>query len=105
VNGHGNGAKLVLQGLATAAALALVLSGCSEVGYPAIHDMPAPRAEAPLTPDQVKQATDDLISQREHLSTEAQGSAQPSPAPAAQSAAAQPTITGTTPAPSAYAKP
>ena len=34
--------------------------------------MPAPRADTPLTPDQVKQATDDLISERDHLSTEAQ---------------------------------
>ena len=33
----------------------------AEVGFPAVHDMPAPRADTPLTPDQVKQATDDLI--------------------------------------------
>ena len=34
--------------------------------------MPAPRAEAPLTPDQVKQATDELANEREHLSTATQ---------------------------------
>jgi hypothetical protein len=57
---------------------ALMLAGCAvEVGFPAVHDMPAPRAETTLTPDQVKEATDSLISQREHLSTEAQGAAQP----------------------------
>jgi hypothetical protein len=57
---------------------ALQLAGCAvEVGFPAVHDMPAPRAETTLTPDQVKEATDSLISQREHLSTEAQGSPQP----------------------------
>jgi hypothetical protein len=73
-------AKRVLGALAIAAALALLTSGCSEIGFPAIHDMPAPRADAPLTPDQVKQATDDLISQRDHLSTEAQANAQANPA-------------------------
>jgi hypothetical protein len=63
---------------ATAVIGALLLAGCAvEVGFPAVHDMPAPRAETTLTPDQVKEATDSLISQREHLSTEAQGSAQP----------------------------
>lgn len=125
VNGHGSGVKLARGAWAMAAALAFVLSGCSEVGYPAIHDMPAPRADTPLTPDQVKQLTDDLTSERDHLSAEVQGSAQPSPngqpnaasnpngnaAPqnksssTAQSAAGQPTITGSTQAPSAYAKP
>lgn len=39
--------------------------------------MPAARTETTLTPDQVKQATDDLISQRDHLSTEAQAAVQP----------------------------
>ncbi len=61
-----HGAKLAFGAL-LAAGLACLLAGCSEVGFPAVHDMPSPRAEAPLTPDQVKQVTDDLISQREHL--------------------------------------
>jgi hypothetical protein len=52
-----------------AAALAFTLAGCSpELAFPAIHDMPPPRADTPLSPDQVKQATDDLISERNHLS-------------------------------------
>jgi hypothetical protein len=59
--------------LAMCAVVALVASGCSpEVAFPAIHDMPPPRADTPLTPDQVKQATDGLISDRNHLSTEMQ---------------------------------
>lgn len=57
----------VLGTLAVAAGLAFLVAGCSEVGFPAIHDMPGPRADTPLTPDQVKQATDDLISERNHL--------------------------------------
>jgi hypothetical protein len=73
---------------------ALTLAGCAvETGFPAVHDMPTPRAETTLTPDQVKEATDSLISQREHLSTEAQGSPQPvqtaaTPAPPAPPATA-----------------
>jgi hypothetical protein len=98
---------------------ALVLSGCaSDTGFPAVHDMPAARSETTLTPDEVKQATDSLISQRDHLSAEAQGGAQPvavSTTPAASApqqkpvtATAQPTAaddaTGAT-AIGAYAKP
>ena len=66
MNGREAIAKLVL-GTVLAASLACLLAGCAEVGFPAVHDMPSPRADTPLTPDQVKQATDDLVSQREHL--------------------------------------
>jgi hypothetical protein len=69
-------ARLALASLAVAAAAAFLLSTCSEMGFPSVHDMPAPRADTTLTPDQVKQATDDLISQRDHLSTEAQTTGQ-----------------------------
>ena len=63
-----------------AAAAAMLLSGCSpEVGLPAVHDMPPPRAEAPLSPDQVKQATDQLANERDHLSTAAQPNGQANP--------------------------
>jgi hypothetical protein len=40
--------------------------------FPAVHDMPTARTETTLTPDQVKQATGSLVSQRERLNTEAQ---------------------------------
>ena len=54
-------------------AAALLLAGCSsDLVFPAVHDMPPARADATLTPDQVKNATDSLVSEREHLSTEAQ---------------------------------
>jgi hypothetical protein len=69
--------------------------------------MPAPRAETTLTPDQVKAATDSLISQREHLSTEAQG-AQPlqtaaTPAPPANVAQQKPATTSAKPTAAAAA--
>ena len=41
--------------------------------------MPPPRAEAPLTPDQIKQATDELANERAHLSTATQSSSQANP--------------------------
>ena len=78
VNSYGRNATRALGPLAIAAAVALLLSGCSsDTIFPAVHDMPPPRPSATLTPDQVKQATDDLITERQHLSTEAPGSVQP----------------------------
>jgi hypothetical protein len=60
---------------------ALLVAGCSSTDaiFPAVHDMPAARTETTLTPDQVKQATDDLVYERNHLDTEAQsqGNVQP----------------------------
>ena len=92
--------------MAIAAAAGFLLSGCSDLGsspahdlgYPAVHDMPAPRTDATLTPDQVKQATDDLESQRDRLNTEATGKVTPvniapgnaAPASQQQKAVAQP---------------
>jgi hypothetical protein len=80
VKRYGRIARPSLGTLAIAALVAFLVSGCSEVTFPAVHDMPAPRAETTMNPDQVKQATDALISERDHLSTEAQGNGQPSPA-------------------------
>jgi len=77
VNGYGRIVRLALKTVAIAAAVALLVSGCSDIIYPAVHDMPTPRADTTMTPDQVKQATDDLISERDHLSTEAQAAVQP----------------------------
>ena len=69
------------KALALAAAACLLVSGCSPgVDYPsifpAVHDMPPPRADAPMDADQVQQATEDLITQRNHLSAEMQSNGQ-----------------------------
>lgn len=59
--------------LAIAGALAMLVSGCSDDGFPAVHDIPGPRIDnSTLTPDQVKQATDNLASDRDHLTAEVQ---------------------------------
>jgi hypothetical protein len=91
--------------------VAVLLSGCSEVGFPAVHDVPVPRGDATLTPDQVKQATDDLICERDHLASGAAAGGQAASTPAKPPSAPQkpcPPSAGTTgsvvPA-SAYAKP
>jgi len=39
--------------------------------FPAVHDMPPPRAETPMDQLQVQKATEDLITQRNHLNAEA----------------------------------
>jgi hypothetical protein len=66
-------AGVVCAGLVTVAA-AILLSGCaSDNAFPAVHDMPAARSETKLTPDQVKQATDDLISDRDRIEAKAGG--------------------------------
>lgn len=61
---------------AIAASVGLCLSGCSDINFPAVHDMPAARTDITLTPDQVKQATDQLNCERQHLQGETQGSGQ-----------------------------
>jgi hypothetical protein len=109
--------NFVLGTLAIAAAAALFLSGCSELGFPSVHDMPAPRADTTLTPDQVRQETNDLINDRDHLSTEAQAASPstpangqqqktaPQPAVLRQPAAAQAPAADPTQTAGAYAKP
>jgi hypothetical protein len=70
-------AKLARAALAVAG-VGLLVAGCStDTIFPAVHDMPAGRAETTMTPDQVKQATDSLVSQRDHLEAQTQASAQP----------------------------
>jgi hypothetical protein len=39
--------------------------------FPAVHDMPPPRAEVPMDQLQLQKATEDLITQRNHLNAEA----------------------------------
>jgi hypothetical protein len=63
----------------------MTLSGCSSDGvFPAVHDMPAARTETKLTPDEVKQATNDLLYERDR--TEAQGQTPGQPQTAATTA-------------------
>jgi hypothetical protein len=76
-------AARVVAGLALGASIAGLVAACSPgADYPAILDRPAPRADQPMNPDQVKQATDALISDRSRLSAGAQAPQQAS-APAA----------------------
>jgi hypothetical protein len=64
--------------LGLAAIACLVLAACSAGAdypslFPSVHDIPPPRADTPLDRNQVQQATEDLISARDHLSAESQG--------------------------------
>jgi hypothetical protein len=60
--------------LLVVAAAAVLLSGCSIDGaFPAVHDLPAARTETLLTPDEVKQSTDNLVSDRDRLAAMAAG--------------------------------
>ena len=66
-----------LAALAIAAVASFAMSGCSPgVDYPsifpAVHDMPPPRTDKPMDADQVQQATETLITERNQLSSEAQ---------------------------------
>ena len=76
--------------VAISAATAMV-GGCSQVteyqsAFPSVLAPPAPRAEQPMSADELKQATDALISDRTKLSADAQGAQQ----------ASAPATTGTT---------
>jgi hypothetical protein len=79
-----------------AAAACFALSACSPGAdyptiFPAIHDMPPPRAETPLDADQVQQATEDLIAERNRMNGGPQaGQAKTAAGPAANSANLQP---------------
>ena len=59
------------------AALALCAAGfacgCAQQrgDFPAILESPAPRSDTPLSPDQVKQTTENLLSERDRLCAEA----------------------------------
>ncbi len=87
----------VLAALAVAAAGAAPIAGCSPGAdypslFPAVQDMPPPRADTTLDPAQVQQATEDLINARDHLNAEAPASSQdktPDKASATNAAAAK----------------
>jgi len=96
MQGRGSVTTRVLAALAIGAAATVLVSGCSSHGeFPAVLDHPTPRDDVPLSAEQVKQATDALISERDHLSAEAQtggaaSAAPPNPAPANAPAGAAP---------------
>ena len=86
--------------LGLAAIVCLILAACSPGAdypslFPSVHDIPPPRTDTPLDTNQVQQATEDLISARDRLTTEAQGaqaknSTSSAVKPAAKSAANSP---------------
>ncbi len=97
VNGKRSVTMLVFGALVIAAPVAFLVCGCSEALFPAIHDMPAPRADTPLTPDQVKQATDALTSERDRLNTQIQANGQPGTTASVPAAAQQKPSSSTQP--------
>jgi outer membrane murein-binding lipoprotein Lpp len=72
-------AARIVAGLAIGASIAALVAACSPgADYPSILDKPAPRADQTMNPDQVKQATDALISDRNRLSSDTQAAQQAS---------------------------
>ena len=100
----GLGSHFTAIALVGAAIACCAMSGCSPGAdypsiFPAVHDMPPPRTEAPLDAQQVQQATEDLISDRNRLNGEAQGaSANPPPKPPNSAKAAKKTPASPVPA-------
>jgi hypothetical protein len=95
VHSRGKTTARRLAALAMIAVAAGLVGACSPgAEYPAVLDKPPPHADQTLSPDEVKQATDALISDRNQLSTQAQAAQQSAPA-----------TTGSTPVAGAAAKP
>jgi len=93
---------MALAIVAGAVVACMAVAGCSPgadypTPFPAVHDMPPPRSDATLTPVQVQQATEDLITERNHLTSAAQSAGQ-KPTASANDGNPQP---GRTPAASA----
>jgi hypothetical protein len=68
--------------LAFAASACFLVAACSPGAdypsiFPAVHDMPPPRTDTTMDQLQVQKATEDLITQRNHLNAEAPPSAEP----------------------------
>jgi hypothetical protein len=103
VHRRGIAAARVLIGVATAAAVGVLLAGCSPgADYPGILDKPMPRAEQPMSPDQIQQATSSLQNDRNQLSNQAQAAQAEA---VASGMATAPATTGTTPSAGAARKP
>ena len=80
------GAKRRRMGAAVAvAALGALLAACTSSSssgtFPSLFAEPPPRGDTPLTPDEVKQATDTLLTDRAHLCAEAIANTQPGAPP------------------------
>lgn len=59
------------------AAICALVCGCSATPFPTVLSDPPPSADSTLSPDQVKRAMDNLISDRNHLCAEAVADAAP----------------------------
>jgi hypothetical protein len=93
-------AARVVAGLALGASIAVLAAACSPgADYPAVLDKPEPRADQPMSPDQVRQATDALISDRNRLSSGAQASQQANQQASAPTATGSPQPAGSAPKP------
>jgi hypothetical protein len=86
---------------------ATVLLGACSPGaeFPSVLDSPQPRADKPMSPDQVKEVTNSLISDRDHLSAGAQPAAQASAPAGRRAAASPPDATGSTQSAGVAARP
>ena len=78
-----------------AAVSCLVITACSPGAdypslFPSVHDIPPARTDATLNSNQVQQATEDLISARDRLSSEAQGAQGKNPTNSPTKAVAKP---------------
>ncbi len=101
---HRSVRRQICAALAVAGIFALV-SACSQSGvYPTVLDDPTEPSDPTLTPAQVKQATDNLLSDRDHLHSCTQQIASAAP-DAAPPECASTIVTDSTPAAGAAAKP
>lgn len=73
-----------LAALSVGAGAVLLIAGCSSSSspslFPAVLDRPAAREDAPLSPAEVKQATENLVADRNRLCAEAAANGNPSAA-------------------------
>jgi hypothetical protein len=87
---------------------AVLITGCSSSSapslFPAVLDTPPPREDTPLSPEQVKQAMDNLTAERNRLCAEATANGTPN-ATAANCGNGNAATTGSTPTAGGAAKP
>jgi hypothetical protein len=91
VDGPGTAVWRTIAAAAIFATAAVFLAACSPgADYPVVLEKPTPRGGDPMTPEQVKAATDDLISDRDRLNAQGQANAAQagSSAPGTQTAGA-----------------